>query len=302
MSRRTRLGLSLALVLTLALESSAAVPPPPGFLQSFDLVSDATGFGGLSAIEMDDDGAQFTALSDRGRFLTGTILRDAEGAITGVTLSAPELLRARGTDPLRAMRADSEGLAIAPDGTAYVSFEGAARVLRYDRLDGPAQNLPVPAAFLRMQKNAALEALAIDAAGRLYTMPEDVADQADYPVFRFDGAVWTHLFDLPREGLFLPVGADFGPDGRLYVLERQFHGLAGFSSRVRALTLGADGTPVVIRTVMESPAGFHDNLEGLSVWQDGLGRIRLTMISDDNFVPWQTAELVEYALPASSGG
>lgn len=41
---------------------------------------------------------------------------------------------------------------------------------------------------------------------------------------------------------------------------------------------------------------MHDNLEGISVWQDPDGRIRLTMISDDNFMVFQRTEIVEYAV------
>ena len=35
--------------------------------------------------------------------------------------------------------------------------------------------------------------------------------------------------------------ADFGPDGQLYLLERDFGWLAGFATRVRRFTLGPDG-------------------------------------------------------------
>ena len=44
----------------------------------------------------------------------------------------------------------------------------------------------------------------------------------------------------------------------------------------------------------------HDNLEGLSVWRDAEGDIRLTMISDDNFQPIQRTEFVEYRVPEGS--
>lgn len=298
MSRRARLGLTAALGLALGLESSAAVPPPDGFLSSVAVSSDNPDFGGLSAIEVSDDGLRFVALTDRGRAVSGRILRDAEGRATGVEFDPMMRLHGRGITPLASGRTDSEGLAIAPDGTAFVSFEGAPRVLGYRSLNGPAENLPTPPEFQTFRRNAALEALAIDAAGRLYTLPEDTrSGSGDFPVFRFDGTAWSQPFALPRQGDFLPVGADFGPDGRLYILEREFHGIAGFASRVRALTLGDGGTPVADRIVMQSPTGYHDNLEGIAVWSDSLGRIRLTMISDDNFLPWQQSEIVEYALP-----
>jgi hypothetical protein len=48
--------------------------------------------------------------------------------------------------------------------------------------------------------------------------------------------------------------------------------------------------------ILQTNAGTHDNLEGLSVWQDNTGVIRLTMISDDNFNILQHTEFVEYRL------
>lgn len=297
MPRRTRLGLTAGLLLALALESSAAIPPPDGFLAAFSLQSDDPAFGGLSAIEVSDDGTRFTALSDRTRFVTGRIDRDSDGRIAALTLDPMQPLRGKGAAPLAPGRGDSEGLAITKHGTAYVSLEGVPRVLRYDSLDGPAENLPTPPAFSRLRKNAALEALAVNAKGELFTLPEDVPEGGDFPAYRFSGGEWTVAFHLPRDGAFLPVGADFGPDGRLYILERQFHGIPGFSSRVRALAVNQDGTLAGIETVMQSPTGFHDNLEGIAAWADAQGRLRLTMISDDNFLPWQRGEIVEYSLP-----
>ena len=84
------------------------------------------------------------------------------------------------------------------------------------------------------------------------------------------------------------------PDGRLYLLERHFSGLF-FQSRVRVFNLENDRI-MHEQTLFETPPGRHDNLEGISVWQDGQGRIRLTMISDDNFNFFQRTEIVDYVL------
>jgi hypothetical protein len=64
---------------------------------------------------------------------------------------------------------------------------------------------------------------------------------------------------------------------------------------VRALTLSATGIQSE-ETVLETSLGTHDNLEGVSVWVDTKGRTRLTFISDDNFMPFQKTEVVEYVL------
>ena len=292
MRRRSFLGVVAGLVLTL--QGSASVSPQPGYVASFTWTSDTARFGGFSALELAADGVTFTTLSDRGGWVAGTLHRDAAGRIVGISAGRVHPLLGKKGQPLAAGRKDSEGLAIGRDGTAYVSFEGWARVVRYGRIGGAGENLPTHPDFARMQDNAALEALAIDANGWLYTLPERSGHlHRPFPVYRFRDGVWDQPFALPREGSFLPVAADFGPDGQLYVLERQFRGLMGFASRVRRFRLGMDRL-LAEETLLETAVGLHDNLEGLSVWRDAGGALRLTMIADDNFSFFQRTEIVEY--------
>ena len=50
-------------------------------------------------------------------------------------------------------------------------------------------------------------------------------------------------------------------------------------------------------TLLETQPRTHDNLEGIAVWQDALGDMRITMISDDNHRFFQKNEIVEYIVP-----
>lgn len=294
MHKRPLFALILGFALIGGLQGSASPPLPAGFLQSFRWTLDDPNFGGLSAINLWPDGQRFLAISDKGMFVEGMIERGADGAISGVASGPLRPLLARGSAGLAKGRTDSEGLAVAADGRVFISFEGVARVLEYDRISGSAGNLPAHPDFARMQINSALEALAVDAAGTLYTLPER-SGQVDkpFPVYRFRDGVWDQPFGLPRRGGFLAVDADVGPDGRFYLLEREFQGLAGFASRVRSFALSDDGLTDE-RVEMESATGQHDNLEGLSVWRDAAGELRMTMVSDDNFNFFQTTEVVEY--------
>ncbi|MBI1418865.1 MAG: esterase-like activity of phytase family protein [Limimaricola sp.] len=246
-------------------------------------------FGGLSGLELTADGNAFYALSDRGWLFAGKLIR-TNGVITGASdITQAPLLDANGRR-LGPGMTDSEGLALAPDGSLYISFEGGARVWHYRHAGGAATPLPDHPDFAKMERNASLEGLAIGPDGTLYTFPER-SGRVDRPfnLYRFAHGRWTVPFAIPRRPPFLISGADIGPDGKLYVLERDYAGL-GFRTRVRRFNLDGSGE----ETLLQTPVGEFDNLEGLSVWRDGTGAIRLTMVSDDNFLFLQQTQLVEY--------
>ncbi|MDG1377610.1 MAG: esterase-like activity of phytase family protein [Yoonia sp.] len=222
---------------------------------------------------------------------TGDLIRE-NGIITGVA-NAQEVSFPRPNGTLGKRWADSEGLAIAPDGTVYISTEGPRHRV-YEFPAGATKAIPLPQHpdFANLQRNSSLEALAIGADGALYTLPERSGRMTrPFPVYRYKDGAWDIPFRIPRTGEHLVSGADVGPDNRLYILERDFTGV-GFKSRVRRFDL--DGTGET--TVLDTRNGTHDNLEGISIWRDSEGHLRLTMISDDNFNFFQQTEIVEYQI------
>lgn len=292
-----RFGIALSIILASAVSGSATADrtSKAEFLSSHLWTSTAPWFGGFSAIEMSDGGRQLTVLSDRARIATADVSRD-EGKIVGAKLTSMSRLRSSKGKALSGRVGDSEGLAIAPDGTIYISFEGVHRVARYRNQGATADVLPRPTAFRQMALNGSFEPLALDRNGHLYTMPESgLTADGHIPVYRWNGQRWSQPFTLPTHGNFKPVGADIGPDGRFYLLERSA-GVLGFRSQLRRWELKGglvSGGEVMFRT----GPGTHDNLEGISVWRDPSGTLRATMISDDNFLFIQRTELVEYILP-----
>ncbi len=291
--------LALALLMLSAGTACAADPAPSAgprveHVATYVWRMEDEQFGGFSGIEISADGSRFTALSDRASIRWGSVERDAEGRIRGMEPAGRARLRDSAGKPLIPGRqGDSEGLAVAADGTIWISFEGLTRVARYDTPDSPAQPLPRPPAFKAMQGNSSLEALAILPDGTLLTLPERSGQLTrPFPVWRWRDGKWDQPFSIPRSGDWLAVGADVGPDGRFYLLERDFKGLLGFRSRVRRFDLTPQGVTNE-RVLLETRPLQYDNLEGISVWHDGSG-IRLTMISDDNFNWFQRTELVEY--------
>jgi hypothetical protein len=297
MRRRSAGGLILGLSVVFGLVGSANTPMPPGFFAAYHWQSDDPLFGGFSAIETDADGIGFVVVSDKSRYTTGRFKRDAMGHIAGVVAKKINQLHGPDNLPFGEYLKDSEGLALLPDGQAYVSFEQVARVVHYASLDGPGIVFAPQQTFKAMRRNSGLEALAVDGDGTLYTLPERSGNvSTPFPVYRFRNGAWDQPFSIPRLGSFLAVAADIGPDGRFYLLERQFHGLSGFASRVRRFEMASDDL-VHAETLFQSVPGQHDNLEGLSVWRDQSGALRLTMISDDNLLFLQRTEIVEYRVP-----
>lgn len=283
--------------------AAAATSPAVEFVGKLVWRMDDPDFGGFSGLEISADGRSYWALSDRGTLRWGSVERDSQGRIRALTMAGNARLKDQKGRPLSAdWMGDSEGLAVDPAGPIYVSFESVNRIMRYEDPDAAGVRLTDAPWFRQLKPNAGMEALAIDAQGDLVTLPEEpIANRAQAEVMRLHGTEWTEDFAITRDPEWKPTGADIGPDGQLYVLERAFHGFRGFSSRVRRFDMAAaraahatgSAQPVAGEVLLETAPRQYDNLEGLAVWRDDLG-IRLTMISDDNFFWLQQTQLVEY--------
>jgi hypothetical protein len=266
------------------------------FLSSYTWINSDDNFGGLSSIHLNDDGKNFLMTTDNGLFYSGVIERTTS-EITGVnTQRLTQMKDTIGNSITGKEHGDSEGIAVRPDGRIYVSFERYHRVWTYRDVRSEAAWLPRHPDFKHLQNNSSLEALAIDKKGQLYTLPErSGALNKPFPVYRYNGKVWDNRLSIPRRGNFLVVGADFGPDEKFYLLERDFRKPIGVYTRVRRFDV-TETSFTNEELLIQSSLNEHDNLEGISVWWDDLDKIRITLISDDNFNFFQRTELVEYII------
>ena len=233
------------------------------------------------------------ALSDRGFLTEARVLRDQRGRLTGAERIRNVPLRNAGGDRLTGGGGDSEGLDWDGGDSLTISFEGRqSRVMRYTLGGRPLDELPRDPSWTSMHANERLEAMAIDAEGVVHVIAEAPSSQG-FAVQALDGAGWSVRGYLPNDGSFRPVGADFGPDGALYVLERK-NRLAFFASRISRVTFGARFRH---RVLLETIYGTMDNHEGLCVTRDRRDRLWATTISDDNQNAFQRTELAEFRLP-----
>lgn len=277
----------------------AAVDWPEGpvsLLSALALRSGDRRFGGLSGLLVSADGAAAVLVSDRGTLFRAALDRRA-GALSGLGAVEAFALRDTTGEPVAGADRDAEGLAAWPDGGLLVSFEGHHRLWRYPAAGGAARRVAAPDAVPRLPVNGGVEALATEASGAVFAVPETPPGGGAFPVWRRDPASgeWTEG-RWPLRGAFRPTGADIGPDGRLYLLERDFGWLGGWSMRLSRADLASwpDLAPQTLVTVRQ---GGIDNMEGVAVWRDGAGRLRALLVSDDNFHPLQRTLLLELALP-----
>ena len=247
---------------------------------------------GLSGIEVTDEGRGFLAVGDQGWWLQGRFRRKGD-RIEGVEIERLEGII--GTDglPVSSRRvgdwSDAEGLALAPDGTAWVSFERWAHVWRYDKPFTRARSIKDHPTFYDHADNWQLEAAAIDPNGTVYVFSEKPLIEG-FPIYRLNAdGLWAIDGYLPERDVFAIVGADFDIDGTLYLLERKLVVGLWWQSRIRQVRL--DGS--IDETIWTSERGEHDNLEGISVWRDDEG-LRFTLVSDNNGSERTPTEFVEF--------
>ena len=249
---------------------------------------------GVSGIEVTEDGQSFSAISDRGFWMSGEFQREG-GAIAGVAVNEIGALLGGNGYPVAARRvgdwSDAEGLAIASDGTAWVSFERWTHVARYDQgLSGPSSWIKDHPTFFDHAENWQLEALALSPDGTLYTFSEKPLKEG-FPIYRLDGASWVIDGYLPENDVFGIVGADFDENGDLYILERKLVVALWWQNQIRRVRL--DGS--LDEILWTGERGEFGNLEGISLWREDVG-LRLTLVSDNNGELDEPTQFVEFRL------
>ncbi len=271
------------------------------------LTSPWRGFGGLSALRVDESGERFIALSDKGAWFTGRIVyRGVEMTGLADVETAPVL----GPDGLPITTRkwfDTESLA-RDGGALYVGIERVNQILRFDfARDGvraQGQPLVLPPALRKLPFNRGLEALVVvrkglPLAGTLIAISERGLDAAGNIVGALLGGPKPGAFSVRRTENFDVSDAATLPSGDILLLERKFAWLAGTGVRIRRIALAqvAPGAVLDGPTIFSADLGDEiDNLEGLDVHVTADGETVLTMISDDNFSPLQRTLLLQFTL------
>ena len=264
-------------------------------------------FGGLSAIRIASDGAQFISLSDHGRWFRGRLIYDGARP---VAIADPVMAPILGPDgqPLAARGwHDTESIA-GDGGTLYVGIETVNQIVQFDYgrdgLLARGHPIPVPPGIRTLPPNKGLEALVFvprnqPMGGTLIAISERGLDKTGNLRAFLIGGPTPGTFSIKRIENFDVSDAALLPSGDLLVLERSFSWPEGLLVLIRRIKI-ADVRPGAVvdgPVLFEADLGFEiDNMEGLAVHQTTAGEIVLTMISDDNFSPLQRTELLQFTL------
>ena len=271
------------------------------------LTSSFQQFGGISAIRVAADGAQFIALSDHGWWLKGRIgYEGPRPAAISEAVMAPIL----GPDGLPlADRGWFDTESIAEDGgTLYVGIERVNQIVQFDYgkdgLLARGRPIAVPPPIRSLPRNESLEALVFVPRGQmlggtLIALSERGLDRLGNLRAFLLGGPSPGEFTVKRTGTFDITDAALLPSGDLLILERSFSWSTGLFIQIRRIAIQEvkPGAIVDGPILLEADLAYEiDNLEGLSVHRANDGAVVLTLISDDNFSILQRTLLLQFAL------
>jgi hypothetical protein len=264
-------------------------------------------FGGLSAIRLMPDLSRFISLSDHGRWLQGRIVYDGSRPVAIDNAVMAPMLGPDG-EPLAA-RGWHDTESIADDnGTLYVGIERVNQIVRFDYgkdgLRAHGEPIPVPKGIKTLPSNLGLESLVFvprdkPLGGTLIAISERGLDPEGNILGFLIGGPTPGTFAVRRSSKLDISDASLLPNGDLLILERSVSWPEGLLVQIRRIAIvdikpGAvvDGTSIFNADLSNE----IDNFEGLDVKETAGGETILTLISDNNFLPVQRTELLQFKL------
>ena len=280
-------------------DPAAGVVGALAYRGGLELTSRDPDFGGLSALGISSDGRRLVALTDRGFRFSARILYDERGYLSG--LAEADLGPMGGIDGAPLMDkefADAEAMAPGVEGEIVVAFERRHRLWRYVPGSPLPEPLPPPDELAGAPSNGGIEALALLDDGRLFALTEKYSSGEDVVGWISDRDGWSVL-TLAIEGGFDPTGAATLPGGDIVVVMRRFT-LTG-TNAARLIRIPASrirpGASLRGRTIADiGPPLTFDNFEGVEARRGARGETLITILSDDNFNPFQRTLLMMFEL------
>jgi hypothetical protein len=278
-----------------------------------ELASDDERFGGLSSLELTEDGSDLLAVSDRGFWFKADLIY-TDGHLSGLGNAVMASILGPDGKPYKGkIRNDAEALAgWEPgriDGKVIVGFESRARAGIYDLgKDGfkaRFRDLKLPKNVAMGPPNKELEAIGRftsgPLAGSILAISELNKDEnGDIRAWVWGGGRKAFDFAIKQFEDYAITDLAILPDGDIMTVERSFGAsvLPGMAiRRIKTGDIVAKGA-VSPSLVFSGRMPFYriDNMEGIAVSRLN-GETRVTVVSDNNYRPeYQRTLLLQFAL------
>ncbi len=278
-----------------------------------ELASDDERFGGLSSLELTEDGSDLLAVSDRGFWFKADLIY-TDGHLSGLGNAVMASILGPDGKPYKGkVRNDAEALAgWEPgriDGKVIVGFESRARAGLYDLgKDGfkaRFRDLKLPKDVAKGPPNNELEAIGRftsgPLAGSILAISELNKDEnGDIRAWVWGGGRKAFDFAIKQLEDYAITDLAILPDGDILTVERSFGAsvLPGMAiRRIKTEDIVANGA-VSPSLVFSGRMPFYriDNMEGIAVSRLN-GETRVTVVSDNNYRPeFQRTLLLQFAL------
>jgi len=253
-------------------------------------------YGGFSGLVISSEGTEALVVTDKSFFFVLALRRGENEILTGYSVIRKGRILSSKGEHLNGRNTDSESIVIDKNNNYYISFESNHRIMMHAKVEGKGVFVPKHPMFRKLSVNKGIEALAIDADNRLIAIPEKPPSGiSDIPIFRLQNDKWEIIKYVKINDNFLVTDAEILPEGLLLILERKFSWTQGFKTRFRLISLDKFDNKEPV-TIFTSTANQFDNLEGVTLWRDKNGEMRILTVSDDNFHPLQQSEIREFFL------
>ena len=277
------------------------------FIGGLVLTSSEQSFGGISALNIEPDGAHILAITDNGSWLRGRIVYQ-DGKPAGITdAEMAPILGADGKPLASRGWFDVESLTEL-DGMHYIGIERVEQIVRFnlarDGLNARGEPIAQPPDFKTFTFNKSLECLlggpkASPLAGKLIVVTERSLDAAgSHRAFLLKGNQ-VERFSVARSDDFDVTDCTILPPGDMLLLERRYTPARGPAMRIRRLALASlkSGALVDGKVLIEADLDYQiDNMEGIAVHRNAAGATIITLVSDDNFSAVQRNLLLQFKL------
>jgi hypothetical protein len=272
------------------------------FLHGWSLDSLNRGFGGISALHVDNGAV--VALSDAGaliRFPLPKGTSSVRGRIDLLPVGSGGLVPKRDRD--------TESMVLS-GGHAWIGFEWRGAIRRYVTGGWRSDASHAPAAMRKWPNNSGAEGIVRLKDGRFLVFSEGaMRKDGTSEVVEFGGDPAVAGTTVRSLGYRAPPGyrltdAAVLPDGRLLLLNRRFSLFEGVAAKlVVARPPWPDADAIIAGDEIADFASpvTVDNMEALSVTREA-GRTIVWIASDDNFSPLQRTLLLKFALDERPGG